>query len=117
MNNRDMNIDNRDPKDEIDWFSSKVGCINLSVVLDESKIYGVDTNYNTNKGQKGFVRVNENELNNEMLSFAVSKEVKKAFKEYCKKKKVSQSIVLRELLKALLIRDLLKNMLSDNEQI
>lgn len=111
MNNRDMNIDNRDPKDKIHWFNSKgefIKSINLKVEIDQSKIYKVDTTYNTNKGQKGFIRVNENELNNEMLSFAVSKELKKAFKEYCKNKKVSQSVVLRELIRALVI---------DNEQI
>jgi hypothetical protein len=114
MNNRDMNIDNRDPKEnEVPFFKAyhkghELNSINLKVELDQSKIYKVDTNYNTNKGQKGFLRVNENELNNEMLSFAVTKDVKKAFKEYCKKKKVSQSIVLRELLRALVI---------DNEQI
>ena len=112
MNNRDINnIDQRDS--ELPFFksynkSNDLNSINLKVEIDQSKIYKVETTYNTNKGQKGFVRVNENELNNEMLSFAVSKDVKKAFKDYCKKKKVSQSIVLRELLRALVI---------DNEQI
>jgi|LakMenEpi03Aug12_release.lakeMendotaPanAssembly.Ray.scaffolds.fasta_scaffold506799_1 hypothetical protein len=82
--------------------------ISLEVNISSDKIYKVESTYNAIKGQKGFLRVNENELNNEMLSFAVSKEVKKAFKEYCKNKKVSQSVVLRELIRALVI---------DNEQI